>query len=128
MAAHGSTSAADVAVAAGTAVTPPATAPVPTEGSASVADNEHTVRNEGSAVAAPPTGAAVAASSHGAIGSAIAGSTASQTEVGLSSRPASETGEAEADRNVRPRLNVTPRLQHYNFYFQEWLRQISLPP
>ena len=112
MAANGSTSPAAVEVtgAAGTTVSPPAAAPVLTEGSASVADNAHSVRNEGSTVATPPTDAAVAASSNGAIGSAIAGSTARQTEAWLSSRPASETGEAEADRNVRPRLNVTPPL------------------
>lgn len=110
MAANGSTSPAAVAGAAGATVTPPAAAPVPTEGSASVAENVHSVHNEGSTVATPPTDAAVAASSNGAIGSAIAGSMASQTEAWLSSRPASETGEAEADRNVRPRLNVTPPL------------------
>ena len=52
-------------------VTPPAAAPVVTAGSASVADDVHSVRNEGSAVATPPTDAAVAASSNAAIGSAI---------------------------------------------------------
>jgi hypothetical protein len=109
MAADGPTSPADVAVAAGAAVAAPATAPVPTEGSASVADDEHSVHNEGNAVTTPPTGATAAASSHGAIGSAIAvGSMASQTESRPSSRSVSETRGAEADRNVRRRLDVAP--------------------
>ena len=107
MAANGSTPAADGIE--NIAVAPPVAVQVSTEGSASVANNERTVSNEGSTVATamPPTGPAVGASGHAdAIGSAIAGSAASQTEAWLSSRAASEMGpvEAEGERNVRPRL------------------------
>ena len=109
MAANGnqSTPAADGAEAEHVAVVPPA-APLSTEGSASVANNER--------VATPPTtgtGTTVGASSHGdAIGNATAGSTASQAEAWLSGAAASEApseAAAEGERNVRPRLtNVQP--------------------
>jgi len=97
-----------------TTVGSPATAPVSTEGSASVANNEHLISNENSTVATAPPGTTVDASSHGDVtGNATAGPTASGTEAWLSSRAPSEVapGEAAAEggRNVRPRLtNAMP--------------------